>query len=147
MIKYMTNLAKIQKELKAPKSQYNSFGKYNYRNSEDILEALKPLLSEEDVLTVSDEVVQVGDRFYIKATAKFNDNVVTAFAREALEQKGMNDAQITGSASSYARKYALNGLFAIDDAKDDDFNNKEDKPTAKVAYSPKINNVQEDIEL
>jgi len=127
----MKKLAQIQKELKAPKSQYNSFGKYNYRNSEDILEALKPLLDEDDKLTVSDELVLIGDRYYIKATATFNDTSVSAYAREALEQKGMNESQLTGSTSSYARKYALNGLFAIDDTKDDDFNNKTEKTQIK----------------
>lgn len=123
----MKTLAQIQKELKAPKSQYNSFGKYAYRNCEDIVEALKPLLSEKDLFTLSDEIVQVGDRYYVKATATFNDVSVSAFAREALEQKGMNESQLTGSTSSYARKYALNGLFAIDDTKDSDTTNTHEK--------------------
>ena len=136
-------LTEIQKELKAPKNQYNSFGKYNYRNCEDILEAVKPLLGD-DVLTLSDEVVNIGLSNYVKATATFMsiDGVgevsVSAYAREALQQKGMNDAQITGSSSSYARKYALNGLFLIDDTKDDDFNNQPvpEKPKAKADKPP-----------
>lgn len=121
-------LVKIQKELKAPKSQFNAFGKYNYRSCEDIIEAVKPLLHAEGlILNISDEVVCVGTKNYVKATATISDGKVssasTAFACEANEQKGMNPAQITGSASSYARKYALNGLFAIDDTKDADATN------------------------
>ena len=121
----MEKLVNIQKGLKAPKSQRNNFGKYNYRSCEDILEAVKPLLAENKcILLVSDEVVQVADRIYIKATATIKgkdlDLSVSAFAREPQIQKGMSDSQITGSASSYARKYALNGLFAIDDNKDAD---------------------------
>ena len=118
------NLLKIQEELKAPKGQYNSFGKYNYRSCEDILEAVKPLLQAHScTLTLSDDIVQVGERYYVKATATIvTDNgesvAVTAFARESLDKKGMDDSQITGTASSYARKYALNGLFLIDDTKD-----------------------------
>lgn len=122
----MIELINIQKELKAPKKQRNNFGNYNYRSCEDILEAVKPLLNKEQcVLIMSDDVVGVGDRVYIKATAKFinKDGVIienTALAREPLQQKGMSDPQVTGSASSYARKYALNGLFAIDDTTDTD---------------------------
>lgn len=120
-------LAEIQKELKAPKNQYNSFGKYNYRSCEDILEGVKPLAAEKGcVVVVSDDVVMVGDRYYIKATAKLIDadsgEMVSndAYAREPAEKKGVDESQITGTASSYARKYALNGLFAIDDTKDAD---------------------------
>ena len=122
-------LLKIQSELKAPKSQYNSFSKYNYRNCEDILEAVKPFLKETGTtLTLSDEIVEVGGRVYVKATAYFSAGeypenkavVVSAYAREPLDQKGMGDSQITGATSSYARKYALNGLFCIDDTKDQD---------------------------
>ncbi len=122
----MKELVEIQHKLKAKKSQYNNFGKYHYRSCEDILEALKPLLSEHNCfITLSDDIVQVGDRIYNKATATFtnsegNSVSVNAFAREPLSQKGMSECQVTGSASSYARKYALNGLFAIDDTKDDD---------------------------
>ncbi|MGK2615684.1 ERF family protein [Escherichia coli] len=111
----------IQQQLKAPKSQRNSYGGYNYRSAEDILEAVKPLL-EGITLTINDEVVLIGDRYYIKATAILSDGedeiTVTAFAREEKEQKGMSAGQLTGATSSYARKYALNGLFCIDDAKD-----------------------------
>jgi len=122
----MKELIEIQKELKAPKNQYNSFGKYSYRNAEDILEAVKPLLHTHGcILTISDEIIEVGERVYIESTATIvnskNEEVsVRAQAREAEVQKGMNVAQITGSSSSYARKYALNGLFLIDDTKDPD---------------------------
>ena len=127
-------LEKIQKELKAPKNQYNSFGGYNYRSCEDIMQAVKPLL-EDCVLTISDELLAIGDRYYIKATATLEDNEdkisVSAYARESETKKGMDASQITGASSSYARKYALNGLFLIDDVKDADSTNthdKEDKP-------------------
>ena len=122
----MKELIEIQAKLKAPKNQRNNFGKYNYRSAEDILEALKPLLSEyKCFVTLSDDLREVGDRVYIKATATITNaeglsvNTI-AYAKEPLTQKGMSETQITGSASSYARKYALNGLFAIDDNKDDD---------------------------
>ena len=117
-------LIKVQAELKAPKGQFNNFGKYKYRSCEDILESVKPLLKEtESQLTLSDEIVAVGDRIYVKATATFKgdeETSVTAYAREPLDKKGMDTSQITGTASSYARKYALNGLFLIDDTKDAD---------------------------
>jgi hypothetical protein len=120
-------LAIIQQELIAPKNQYNSFGKYNYRSCEDILEGLKPCLKKVGAaVTVSDEVVLIGERYYIKATATLHDtqsdDVIqnTAFAREEDTKKGMDASQVTGSTSSYARKYALNGLFCIDDVKDAD---------------------------
>lgn len=121
----MQKLINIQKELKAPKGNYNSFGKYKYRSCEDILEAVKPLLAREKcTLTLWDEVVLIGDRYYVKATATISDEKgnlsVTAYAREADEKKGMDASQVTGTASSYARKYALNGLFLIDDTKDAD---------------------------
>ena len=136
-------LIDIQSNLKAPKSQYNSFGKYNYRNCEDILEAVKPLLAKNGLtLRLSDEVINIGARYYVKATATLsngeNEICVTALAREEENKKGMDASQITGSASSYARKYALNGLFAIDDTKDADGlpnnsnsnnNSKGNKPT------------------
>lgn len=119
----MEKLAKIQKELKATKDQFNKFGGYAYRSAESILEAVKPLL-DGAILTIEDDVILVGDRFYIKATAIFQDGEfikkTTAFAREPNDQKGMSESQITGAASSYARKYALNGLFCIDDNKDAD---------------------------
>lgn len=130
----MKKLTKIQSNLKAPKGNFNSFGKYKYRSCEDILEALKPLLEEHScVVTLSDEIVQIWERYYIKATATLLDcesgetQSTTAFAREELEKKGMDSSQITGSASSYARKYALNGLFAIDDGVDADKTNTHGK--------------------
>lgn len=117
----------VQRELKAPKGQTNSFGGYKYRSCEDIVEAVKPLLNEQGlILTMSDDIVQVGDRIYVKATCRVidvatGDSVETsALAREAAQKKGMDDSQVTGTSSSYARKYALNGLFAIDDTKDAD---------------------------
>lgn len=121
----ISKLINIQKELKVPKEQRNTFGNYNYRNCEDILEAVKPLLAKyECVLTISDSIEAVGGRYYVKALARITDGKdsieVTAYAREAETKKGMDDSQITGSTSSYARKYALNGLFAIDDTKDAD---------------------------
>jgi hypothetical protein len=124
------NLVKIQAELKAPKNQTNAFGKYKYRSAEDIVEAVKPILNKYGTaLVISDEVVQVGDRIYVKATATLLDATdnsisVNGWAREEEVKKGMDSAQITGSASSYARKYALNGLFAIDDTKDSDATNE-----------------------
>lgn len=129
-----TELSRIQKELKAPKGQYNSFGKYKYRSCEDIMEAVKPILGECS-LTVSDEMVIIGDRYYIKAIARLAlsaDDFVesSAYAREPLDKKGMDESQITGATSSYARKYALNGLFAIDDTKDADATNEHDKTPA-----------------
>lgn len=128
-------LSKIQTELKAPKGQMNKFGGYRYRSCEDILEALKPLLAKhKSSLTISDEIVLIGDRYYIKATATYTDAdnnqvAVTAYAREELTKKGMDASQITGAASSYARKYALNGLFAIDDTKDADATNDHKEET------------------
>ena len=119
----MEILKKIQKELKAPKNQYNAFGKYKYRSCEDILEAVKPLLNNA-TLVINDEMVVIGERYYIKATATLTEAdksiSATAYAREPEEKKGMDSAQITGATSSYARKYALNGLFLIDDTKDAD---------------------------
>lgn len=135
-------LSQIQSKLNAPKGQYNSFGKYNYRNCEDILQALKPILAEHKChVSLSDEVVIVGNRFYIKATATITDSEnnsfsTTAFAREAESKKGMDESQVTGSTSSYARKYALNGLFAIDDNKDADMlNNHADFTNQPVAQA------------
>lgn len=115
----------IQHKLKAPKGQYNSFGKYNYRSCEDILEGVKPLLKEHNLaLLIDDEIVQIGERYYVKATAKITDGreivSATAYAREPDTKKGMDESQITGATSSYARKYALNALLCIDDTKDAD---------------------------
>jgi hypothetical protein len=125
----MKELLEIQKELKAPKGQFNSFGKYKYRSCEDILESVKPLLSKNScTLTMSDDIIMVGNRIYVKATAVITNstgesNEVTAFAREEESKKGMDGSQVTGASSSYARKYALNGLFCIDDNKDSDTTN------------------------
>ena len=120
-------LMRIQTQIKAPKNLYNSFGKYNYRNAEGICEAVKPFLEKENVsLILVDEMVAIGNRYYLKATARLLDNEnnesieVSAFAREPEQKKGMDESQITGTASSYARKYALNGLFLLDDTKDAD---------------------------
>jgi hypothetical protein len=127
-------LSEIQTELKAPKGQRNNFGNYNYRSAEDILEAVKPILKKHTcALIISDDVVSIEGRVYVKSEAiLISENVRIAyavgFAREAESKKGMDESQITGSASSYARKYALNGLLCIDDTKDSDFsNNHEDK--------------------
>lgn len=120
---------KIQEELKAPKNQFNAFGKYKYRSLEDILEAVKPLLARYGMcITITDTIVQLGERYYVRATAILSDGTermtCDGYAREPETQKGMNEPQITGAASSYARKYATNGLLAIDDAKDGDATNK-----------------------
>lgn len=139
-------LAAVQRELKAPKGQFNSFGKYKYRSCEDILEALKPVLGKHGcAVTLSDEVVQVGERFYIRATANIMDcesgerAFNTAFAREDADKKGMDGSQITGTASSYARKYALNGLFLIDDTKDADTDAYHEQTTGeRPKEDPKI---------
>ena len=117
-------LSQIQKDLKSPKSQYNSFAKFHYRNCEDILEAVKKVMPDGVAVTLEDKVVRLGERFYVKATATIwvskSHLDCSAYAREALDKKGMDPAQITGAASSYARKYALNGLFLIDDSRDVD---------------------------
>ena len=124
-------LMKIQDELVAPKTQYNSFGKYNYRNCEDILEAVKPLLKKHELtLVIKDELVNVGDRYYIQSIPTLTDIETgeevsgKGWAREEETKKGMDGSQVTGASSSYARKYALNGLFCIDDTKDSDTTNK-----------------------
>lgn len=126
-MEFNEKIREVQTQIKAPKNLYNLFGKYKYRNAEGILEAVKPYLSEYNLcLTLSDEIVQVGERYYVKATATIYDGMssvsmsVSAYAREAVAKKGMDDSQITGTASSYARKYALNGLFLLDDTKDAD---------------------------
>ena len=140
----LEKLSEIQNELKAPKGQYNSFGKYKYRSCEDILEALKPILKENRTsLVISDDLENIGERYYIKATATIydldSDTTLsnTAYARDEENKKGMDGSQITGTASSYARKYALNGLFNIDDTKDadtDEHHNQvnQPKPIKKV---------------
>jgi len=147
-----TKLQYIQANLKAPKGQYNKFGNYNYRNCEDILEALKPLLVEtKTTLIIRDEVIVVGDRYYIKATAILSNTLavkpnfevikISAFAREPESRKGMDEAQITGATSSYARKYALNGLFAIDDARDPDTQDNTEPMTNKAQNIKQPDNI------
>jgi hypothetical protein len=158
-------LNKIQTELKAPKGQYNSFGKYKYRSCEDILESVKPLLEKyKATLQLTDTIELIGERYYIKAVARFIDietpllyddeitveNVIvnSAYAREDLDKKGMDGSQITGTASSYARKYALNGLFLIDDTKDadtDEYKKQNEKLITKDQIK-KINELVEDID-
>jgi hypothetical protein len=141
---FIEKLNAIQSEVKAPKNQYNKFGGYKYRSCEDILEAVKPLLAKYGcVLNISDDVRVMGTsetdvRFYIRATAEISDGTdsinTTAYAREPLAKKGMDDSQITGTASSYARKYALNGLFCIDDTKDaDTMDNRNADTESKIA--------------
>lgn len=129
----------IQTTLKAPKNLYNSFGNYKYRNAEGILEAVKPLLAENKMsMYITDDVQAVGDRVYVKATVKVWDTETgewvetSALAREALNKKGMDDSQITGTASSYARKYALNGIFLLDDTKDADTDENQKERTARA---------------
>lgn len=158
-------LLKVQTELKAPKGQYNSFGKYKYRSCEDILEAVKPLLEKyKATLQLTDTLELIGDRYYIKAVARFIDTekpmleddeisvenaiVNVAYAREDLDKKGMDGSQITGTASSYSRKYALNGLFLIDDTKDadtDEYKKQNEKMITKDQIK-KINELVEDID-
>lgn len=144
MKEFIKKVAEIQRNLKAPKNQFNAFGKYKYRSCEDIMEGLKPILGDL-VVTVSDDIKMVGDRIYIVATAKITDgeNSVsnTAMARESLTKKGMDDSQITGTASSYARKYALNGLFLIDDTKDADSMDGNQNQQAKSAKPNQQQNV------
>lgn len=149
-------LLNAQAKLKVPKNLYNKFGKYNYRSAESILEAVKPVNAENGLLlTITDEPVLIGDWHYIKATATISDGsdsiVVTAYARESLTKKGMDDSQITGTASSYARKYALNGLYLIDDTKDADTDeykeqgNQNVAPPAPPATSAEIGNLKREI--
>ena len=136
----MKKLIEVQTELKAPKNKFNSFGNFSYRSCEDILESVKPLLKARGLMmTITDEVVNVGSKNYIRATVTIRDGdqtvSVSAFAREAEAKKGMDDSQITGTASSYARKYALNGMFLIDDTKDadtDEFKSYEDSKIPKL---------------
>ena len=145
----ITKLLKIQNELKAPKGQLNKFGGYAYRSAEDILEAVKPLLLKYGLtMTISDELECIGERYYVKAIVYVQDTEraisTTAFAREDESQKGMSVSQITGSASSYARKYALNGMFAIDDTKDADSYNDHGKSEPKVKEVKKATTKQID---
>lgn len=136
-------LSSIQTRIKAPKNLYNSFGKYSYRNAESILEATKPYLTELGLyLTISDSIEVIGERYYVKATVRLIDCEsgetieVSAYAREEKEKKGMDGSQVTGATSSYARKYALNGLFLLDDTKDadtDEYHNQTNKPEKKTS--------------
>ena len=147
-------LLNVQRDLKAPKGQYNSFGKYKYRSAEDILEAVKPINVRNGILlTITDEPILIGEWHYIKASATVTDGVdnltVTAYARESETKKGQDLSQITGTASSYARKYALNGLYLIDDTKDadtDEYRNQGNKaPTSKSATQAEIGNLKKEI--
>ncbi len=136
-------LQHIQASLKAPKGQRNKFGNYNYRSLEDIIEAVKPLLAELGAyILLSDQIVQIGERYYVQARAVLSDGVneivVTAYAREPLSRKGMDESQITGAASSYARKYAMNGLLAIDDTRDADATNKHEEKEDKKSTPTKV---------
>lgn len=138
----MKELITIQSNLKAPKSQFNRFGNYKYRKAEDILEAVKPLLAEQGcTLIITDDIVMVGNRIYVKATATIKNSkneteTTTGFAREEETKKGMDGSQITGASSSYARKYALNGLFAIDDSQDSDTTNVGEHQQAQQGGQP-----------
>lgn len=139
-ITFQQKIVAIQSMLKAPKGQYNSFGKYNYRSCEDILEGVKPLLSEQElILTIEDSIEMIGDRYYVKATATLSDGTnsisTSAYARESLDKKGMDASQVTGATSSYARKYALNGLLCIDDTKDADTMNNTKQDTQESVYN------------
>lgn len=142
-MEFIEKIVAIQSELKAPKGQYNSFGKYNYRSCEDILEGVKPLLAKHSlVLTIQDGIELIGDRYYVKATATITDGKesisTSAYARESLDKKGMDASQVTGATSSYARKYALNGLLCIDDTKDADTmdnSKKQAQQTQETVYN------------
>ena len=144
MKELIKKMVAIQSELKAPKNQVNSFGKYKYRSCEDIIEAVKPILAKNNVyMLISDEIVEVGGKNYVKAVATIYDGEnsisASAVARESIDKKGMDDAQQTGATSSYARKYALNGLFGIDDTKDADATNdhgRQATPTNTFKPSP-----------
>lgn len=140
-------MMKIQTTLKAPKNKWNDYGRYNYRNAEGILEAVKPFLEEQKLtMYITDDVIAVGDRVYVKATVKVQDLETeasietTALAREAMNKKGMDDSQITGTASSYARKYALNGMFLLDDTKDADTNENQKERNARANKQEQENN-------
>lgn len=150
---FRDSIISVQGELKAPKNQRNNFGNYNYRSAEDILEAVKPLLQKYSLLLyIEDKIVMIGDRYYVQATASISDGSdslsVTAFAREEDQKKGQDASQITGATSSYARKYALNGLFCIDDTKDADFTNthgKEEQPKTKTVKAPAKAEIESDM--
>lgn len=150
MANIYNKLMTIQGALKAPKGQYNSFGKYKYRSCEDILESVKPLLSAHDcALVITDDIMMIGDRIYVKATARLISGSEcvesSAFAREESEKKGMDSSQVTGAASSYARKYALNGLFCIDDTKDSDATNTHGQQPKDEPKKESIQSVYDEI--
>jgi hypothetical protein len=137
----IAKMVKIQSELKAPKNQTNAFGKYKYRSCEDIIEAVKPLLAKEGLyMNISDNMIDVGGKNYVMAIATIFDGenqiASSAVARESIDKKGMDDAQQTGATSSYARKYALNGLFGIDDTKDADAINTHGKDIPQQSFKP-----------
>ena len=139
----ISKLVKIQNELKAPKSQYNSFGKYSYRNAEDIFEAAKPLAFQHGLfLSISDEVIEVGGALFVESTATITDGEKSFFVKAQagldLNRKGMDKAQASGASSSYARKYALGGLFLLDDTKDADATNTHGKAPAKAVAKPQL---------
>ena len=148
----LQKLIKVQAELKAPKNQRNNFGGYNYRSAEDILEAVKPILAEnKTVLIIKDEINQIGERYYVKATATlYGDDgkeiaSTSAFAREEENKKGQDGSQITGATSSYARKYALNGLFAIDDTKDADVTNTHGKEAKEIKKQEPVKSAADEL--
>lgn len=143
------NLAKIQSLLKVPKGNYNAFGKYKYRSAEDILESVKPVINPLGFyVQVQDELVQIGDRYYVKATAILSNGEETystqAFAREEESKKGMDGSQVTGASSSYARKYALNGLFAIDDTQDSDSTNTHGKEAPSASQGKSTGDIKDE---
>lgn len=144
MKELIKKMVAIQSELKAPKNQVNSFGKYKYRSCEDIIEAVKPLLAKHQLyMSITDDIVEVGGKNYVKAEATVYDGEdqisTTAVARESIDKKGMDDAQQTGATSSYARKYALNGLFGIDDTKDADATNDHGRQATTNSFKPSPN--------
>ncbi len=150
---FFKRIAEVQNEMKVPKDLYNSFGKYKYRNAETILNTAKPIcLAHDLLLTVSDEIVEIGGRIYVKATARLDSTIedgqyfeVSGYAREAETKKGMDDSQVTGATSSYARKYALNGLFCLDDTKDadtDEYHNQTNRKSKGAFQSNKSNSIQ-----
>lgn len=149
MSDFYKKLIKVQSTLNAPKGQYNSFGKYNYRSCEDIMGAVKPLLAAEGLFqSITDEIELIGDRYYVKATVIVTDgevsHSVSASAREAQTKKGMDDSQVTGATSSYARKYALNGMYNIDDSKDADSNEFRQQATTQAKQQVKTQSVDYD---
>lgn len=149
MSDFYKKLIKVQATLNAPKGQYNSFGKYNYRSCEDIMGAVKPLLAAEGLFqSINDEIELIGERYYVKATVTVTDgetsHSVSALAREALTKKGMDDSQVTGATSSYARKYALNGMYNIDDSKDADSNEFRQQATSKAQDQVKAQAIDHD---